>query len=64
MAINPTAGGSWRAFAQFFGLLCRRMNIDLPEELPLPARAFIVWLTVILWKRDADAAGVTGAGGS
>jgi hypothetical protein len=38
------------------GLLSRRMNIALPEELPLPVRVFVVWLTVILWKRDFEAA--------
>jgi hypothetical protein len=33
------------------------MNIDLPENLPLPVRAFVIWLTVLLWKREAQAAG-------
>jgi hypothetical protein len=37
------------------GLFTRRMNVDLPETLPLPVRVFVVWLTVILWKRDAAA---------
>ena len=39
------------------GLFSRRMTIDLPAGLPLAVRVFIVWLTVILWKRDSDAAG-------
>lgn len=38
------------------GILSRRMNIDLPAGLPLAVRVFVVWLTVILWKRDSDAA--------
>lgn len=38
------------------GLLSRGMNVDLPETLPLPVRVFVMWLTVILWKRDAQAA--------
>jgi hypothetical protein len=38
------------------GLFSRRMNVDLPETLPLPLRVFVMWLTVILWKRDAQAA--------
>lgn len=38
-------------------LWTRRMNIELPPGLPLPLRTFIVWLTLLLWKRDADAAG-------
>jgi len=24
--------------------------------LPLPVRVFVIWLTVILWKRQAEAA--------
>ena len=36
------------------GLFTRRARINLPEELPLPVRVFMIWLTVILWKRDAD----------
>lgn len=38
------------------GVFSRKMNVDLPEALPLPVRIFVTWLTVILWKRDADAA--------
>jgi replicative DNA helicase len=37
--------------------LGRRMEVDLPETLPLPVRAFGVWLAILLWKRDSDAAG-------
>lgn len=36
------------------GLPSRRMDIDLPEELPLAVRVFVVWLTVMLRKRDSD----------
>jgi hypothetical protein len=36
--------------------LNRKINVELPEDLPLQIRAFIVWLTVTLWKRDASAA--------
>lgn len=39
------------------GLWSRRMNIDMSDDLPLTVRVFIVWLTLILWKRDWDAAG-------
>jgi hypothetical protein len=38
------------------GVFSRGMNVDLPETLPLPVRVFVMWLTVILWKRDAAAA--------
>jgi hypothetical protein len=39
------------------GVFSRRMNVDLPETLPLAVRVFVVWLTVVLWKREAEAAG-------
>ena len=39
------------------GLCTRRAAIDLPEDLPLPVKVFIIWLAIILWKRDADSAG-------
>ncbi len=38
------------------GFFNRRMTVDLPEHLPLPVRVFMIWLTVILWKRDAESA--------
>ena len=38
-------------------LLTRKINVDLPEHLPLQVRAFVVWLTVLLWRRDASAGG-------
>lgn len=36
------------------GFLTRRAEVDLPEHLPLPFRLFVVWLTLLLWKRDSD----------
>src|SRR5262249_11827970 len=36
--------------------LAKRTRIDLPVTLPLPARLFMVWLTLLLWKREADSA--------
>lgn len=42
------------------GVFSRKMNIDLAEEMTLPAKVFIVWLTVILWKRESDAASSSG----
>lgn len=38
------------------GFFSRRMNVDLPETLPLPVRMFVTWLTVLLWKRESEAA--------
>ena len=33
----------------------KRAIIDLPADIALPVRIFMVWLTLILWKREADA---------
>jgi hypothetical protein len=35
----------------------RRARVTLPPDWPLPVRAFVIWLTLILWKREYDAAG-------
>ena len=44
------------------GLFTRRAAIDLPETMPLSVRVFIIWLAVIIWKRDAEAQGAATAG--
>lgn len=36
------------------GILSRRAEVDLPDAWPLPLKIFIVWLAVLLWKRDSD----------
>ncbi len=38
------------------GIFTRRTRVDLPEELPLPVKVFIIWLSIILWKRESDSA--------
>lgn len=49
------------------GFIKRERTVELPEELPLEVRVFIIWLVVILWKRAESAAGgavgAVGAGG-
>ena len=42
------------------GFLSRRAYVDLPENIELPVRIFVIWLALLLWKRDAD----TSAGGA
>ena len=37
------------------GVFTRRMDADLPEDLPLAVRVFILWLVIVLWKRAASA---------
>ena len=32
----------------------RQATVALPEDWPLPTRAFVIWLVLMLWKRDAD----------
>jgi hypothetical protein len=48
------AGGTVVGSLSPSGFLSRRMDIELSRELPLPIRAFVVWLTVVLWKRDSE----------
>ena len=35
------------------GVFTRRTDVDLPEELPLPVRVFMIWLAVVLWQRES-----------
>lgn len=36
------------------GAFTRKAAADLPRDLPLPVRMFIVWLTVISWRREQN----------
>ena len=36
------------------GVFTRRATVDLPEGFPLPVKVFIIWLVVIMWKRESD----------
>lgn len=38
------------------GFLTRRAAVVMPPDLPLPVQVFAIWLAIILWKRDANAA--------
>jgi hypothetical protein len=38
------------------GLFTRKATVNLPAALPLPVQVFLIWLTLILWKRDSDSA--------
>ena len=38
------------------GAWTRRASADLPDALPLPVQVFVVWLAVLLWKREHEAA--------
>ncbi|MHC4079355.1 MAG: hypothetical protein ACYST0_13045 [Planctomycetota bacterium] len=39
------------------GLFSRRVAMDLPAELPLPVKVFVLWLVILTWRRAAAAAG-------
>lgn len=41
-------------------MIVRRSKVELPEELPLQVKLFVVWLTMMLWKRSSDAAATSG----
>jgi hypothetical protein len=36
------------------GVFTRKATLELPDELPLPVRVFVLWLTLILWKRQSE----------
>jgi hypothetical protein len=41
------------------GFFNREWTVDVPEELPLEVSVFVVWLVVILWKREDSSAAAT-----
>ena len=45
------------------GMLTRKACVTLPNELPKPVQAFVIWLTVLLWKRDSDGAAAAAVAG-
>ena len=36
----------------------RHATVSLPRDWPLPINVFVIWLAIILWKREADAGAV------
>jgi hypothetical protein len=41
----------------------RDAAVKLPEQWPLPLKVFVIWLVIILWNRDYNAAaGAVGPG--
>jgi len=45
------------------GVFTRRATVEFPEEIPLQAKVFIIWLAVILWKRESDSSAASGTVG-
>ena len=40
----------------------RREFLELPEDVDLPVRIFVIWLVLLMWKRDSDNAASSGSG--
>ena len=36
-------------------LLNRKAAVSLPDNMPRPVQVFVMWLTIILWRREANA---------
>lgn len=37
------------------GFLKRKADVDLPDDMPMPAKAFVMWLAILMWRREANA---------
>lgn len=45
-------------------IFTRKATADLPEDLPVPIRLFVVWLVLLSWKRiSQNSAGASGGDG-
>ncbi len=49
-------GGSAVGTIRPAGWATRRAVADLPDDLPLPVRMFIMWIVLAMWRRAAQAA--------
>jgi hypothetical protein len=54
-----TCNGVERGLIAKKGWLSRQATADLPDDLPLPVNLFLIWLSLLMWKRDSDGAGST-----
>jgi hypothetical protein len=43
------------------GFLSRKAVVSLPADMPMPVQAFVMWLTIILWRREANAGAAAAA---
>lgn len=37
------------------GVFTRKADVSLPDEMPRPVQIFVLWLVLVLWKRDSEA---------
>jgi len=43
------------------GLLTRKATAALPEMIPRPVQLFVIWLAILLWRREANAGAAAAA---
>jgi hypothetical protein len=43
------------------GLLTRKAAVSLPEGMPKPVQLFVVWLAILLWRRESDSSAAVAA---
>jgi len=36
------------------GVFTRKADVSLPDEMPLQVQVFVLWLVLVLWKRESD----------
>jgi len=44
------------------GFFTARCRAELPDDLPLPLQAFLIWLVLITWRRQVVTAGIVAGG--
>lgn len=43
------------------GILTRKATVSLPEEMPKPVQLFVIWLAILLWRRESDSSAAVAA---
>ncbi|MBV8115383.1 MAG: hypothetical protein JO300_11610 [Silvibacterium sp.] len=43
------------------GFLTRKATVSLPEIMPRPVQLFVIWLAILLWKRESDSGAAVAA---
>lgn len=44
------------------GFLSRKSAVSLPEAMPGPVQVFVIWLAILMWRRDTNAGAAAAAG--
>jgi hypothetical protein len=43
------------------GYLSRKAAVSLPGDMPMPVQVFVMWLVILLWRREANAGAAAAA---